>query len=494
MYEKISFAESYATPPERTNLVSGTSHLSVTGNEIRKLGYNLYIRISPDQMKCHCSYIPTDKGSMMTRGEFETYLRQYNVYEGIDLTALERFAISAAAGKQLVDVLVASGTLPIHGADERMEIKARADDADLRNEDGTVNMYRVQTFINVNKDDEIGIVFPAEEGTPGRNILGRSIPPVPGKPMRVKIGRNVRRVDGGRLIASITGRFVQTPFEISVEDEYIVHGNVNFRVGIIDFKGVVDVRGEIRDHFDVKATKGVKVFGNIGACNINTDGNVTFCGMDGRNKGCIIAGGNIYANYLHDVTIECAGDVVVAVEIHNCSIKVLGKVVVDKGAIMGGICIALGGIESKTIGSKSSSTPTILNAGNSYFDLNEINGIMAEMEKVQWLYDCSVLLSERTKLKEEIEALSDRIVAIRNKEYPNRNAKINVKHMMHENTQITIGASTEVVKEKISAGTSVIENSLKGGFRYLPFTNLFVRATDIERSIMSELEQLNSAG
>jgi len=279
-----------------------------------------------------------------------------------------------------------------------------------------------------------------------------------------------------------------------VEDEYIVHGNVNFRVGIIDFKGVVDIRGEIRDHFDVKATKGVKVAGNIGACNINTEGNVTFCGIDGRDKGRIFAGGNIYANYLHDVTIECAGDVIVSVEIHNCTIKSLGKVVVEKGAIMGGVCVALGGIESKIIGSKSSSIPTVLNAGSSYFDLHEIKGIMAELEEAQLQYDCSVSLMRKRELKEEIAALSNRIVAIRNKEYPNRNPKINVKDIMYEKTQITIGVSMKDIKEKITASTSIIENSRKGGFRYLPFTDLFVKASDIENIIAGVHEQVNAAG
>ena len=471
--------------------MSGTYPLSVTGNEIKKLGYSLYIRISSDQMKCHCSYIPTDKGSMMTREEFTTYLNQYNVNEGIDLQAVEQFVTKATAGIQQVDILVASGTPPVPGGDERLEVVARADDTDITNEDGTVNMYRVQTFINVNKDDEIGMIVPAGEGTPGSNILGRQLPPVPGKPLKIKVGRNILRDDDGKLIASITGRFVQTPYEISVEDEYIVLGDVNFRVGIIDFKGVVDVRGEILDHFNVKASKGVKVFGNVGACEIITDGNVTFCGMDGRNTGRIVSGGNIYANYLHDVTIECAGDIVVSVEIHNCTIKALGKVVVDKGAILGGSCIALGGIESKIIGSKSSSIPTILHAGTSYFDLHEIVRIMAEIERVQRRSYTSVSLAEITELRKEIAALSDRVAAIRNKEYPNKNPKINVKEMMYEKTHITIGASTEDVTEQISGSNSIIENTITGGFRYVPFTSLFVKAADIEQSIISELEQVS---
>ena len=161
---------------------------------------------------------------------------------------------------------------------------------------------------------------------------------------------------------------------------------------------------------------------------------------------------------------------------------------------MGGVCVALGGIESKIIGSKSSSIPTILNAGSSYFDLHEIKGIMTELEEAQLQYDCSVSLMRKRELKEEIAALSNRIVAIRNKEYPNRNPKINVKDIMYEKTQITIGVSMKDVKEKITASTSIIENSRKGGFRYLPFTDLFVKASDIENTIAGEHEQVNAAG
>ena len=108
-----------------------------------------------------------------------------------------------------------------------------------------MDMHIVQTFINVSAGDEIGRIIPAGTGTPGRNIMGLSIPPQPGKPMKLVIGKNIRSEDNGALlIAAATGRFCQSAGEISVEEEYVVKGDVNFRIGSINFKGVVDVRGD----------------------------------------------------------------------------------------------------------------------------------------------------------------------------------------------------------------------------------------------------------
>ena len=53
--------------------------------------------------------------------------------------------------------------------------------------------------------------------------------------------------------------------------------------------------------------------------------------MDGQEKSTITCGGTLRAHFIHDVIVECAGDVIVDVEIHDCIIKTLGKIVVDKG-------------------------------------------------------------------------------------------------------------------------------------------------------------------
>ena len=462
--------------------------VAIAGSEVKKLGYSLYVRIPDSRLECHCSYVPHDQGSMITREELANYLEQYNVRDGIDQEAFDLFAVRAAAGRQQVDVLLASGTAPINGEDEYIQIVVPDSTTVHSGDDEATNidMYIVQTFINVDSGDEIGRIIPAGAGTPGRNIMGVPIPPLPGKPMKMKIGKNIRiEQDGSLLVAAATGRLCRSAGEISVEERFGVKGDVNFRVGSIDFKGVVEVSGDVLDHFNINATKGLTVTGNIGVCSIASAGDITFCGMDGQDKGTIVCGGTLRAHFMHDVTVECAGDVLVDVEIHNCTIRTLGRIVVDKGAISGGSYIALGGIEAKKLGSVSS-IHTRLHAGVDYHDVVELERLFAELAEIQNQVKQLQSLSEITEMRKTSAALTDRIMAIRSTANAAANAKINAKAVIYENVLLTLGTVSEEIKEQLDGAHSVIENSIDGGLRYLSMTSLNVKATDIEMAFIRE--------
>jgi hypothetical protein len=467
---------------------SESSAPAIGGSEVKKLGYSLYLRIPDNRLECRCSYVPHEQGSMMTRDELTAFLKQYNVREGINQEAFDNFVVRAAGGQQQVDVLLASGTEPIVGDDEYILLSVHSSAAthSATDEETNVDMHIVQTFINVSSGDEIGRIIPAGEGTPGRNIMGLPIPPRPGKPMHVKIGKNIRTEDNGTLlIAAATGRLCQSAGEISVEEEYVVKGDVNFRVGSINFKGVVEVRGDVLDHFDITASKGLTVSGNIGVCNIVSDGDVTFCGMDGQDKSTIVCGGTLRANFIHDVVVECAGDVIVGVEIHNCTIRTLGRIVVDKGAISGGSYIARGGIEAKKLGS-ASSLHTKLQAGVDYHDVEELERLFVALAETQSKAKLSQSLPEIAELRKTSAELTDRIMTIRDKADAVANAKINVKTTLYENVQLILGSVTEETNEQKDGPLSIIENSIDGGLRFLSMTSLDVKATDIELAFVRE--------
>jgi len=465
-----------------------TAPPAIGGIEVKRLGYSLYLRIPDNRLECRCSYVPHEQGSMITRDELTAFLTQYNVRDGIDQQAFDDFIVKAAAGQQQVDVLLASGTAPVNGADEYISLSMPSSAAiHSGGEDETsVDMHIVQTFINVSSGDEIGRIIPAEPGTSGLNIMGLPIPPQPGKPLHVKVGKNIRTEDNGAtLIAAATGRFCQSAAEISVEEEFVVKGDVNFRVGSINFKGVVEVRGDVLDNFDITASKGLTVSGNIGVCTIISDGDVAFCGMDGQDKARIVCGGTLRANFIHDVTVECAGDVIVGVEIHNCIIRTLGRIIVDKGAISGGSYIALGGIEAKKLGS-AASVHTKLQAGVDYHDVEELERLFAELAETQSKAKQSQSLSEIADLRSASAKLSDRIMAIRNKTDAAANAKINAKAVLYENVQLILGTVTEEIKEQKDGPLSIIEDSIEGGLRFLSMSSLAVKATDIELAFVRE--------
>ena len=462
-----------------------------TGNEIKKVGYSIYLRIPEGRFECYCSYVPTENGTMITKDELCVLLDQYNVKFDIDYDALDDFAVKAAAGIKLVDMLLASGLRPVNGTDEYLDIivKPSTPIPTAENHTSIVDMYLVQTFLNISADEEIGRIVPAGEGVPGRNITGELVPALHGKPMKTKIGRNIRvERDTNVLFAASTGRLCQSAVEISVEEEFVVKRNVDFRVGTIDFRGVVNVKGDVQDNFNITAKKGLKVAGNIGACSINSDGDITFCGMDGAGKGSIYCGGTLRANFIHDTDIECKGDMIVGVELHNCNIRALGKIIVEKGAIIGGTCIAMGGIEARKLGSVNL-VKTVLHAGDDYNDLSELDSLQARLTELEFEAKFVLPLLIAMEMRKEIAGIKGKIIALKKKDKPTANPKINVKGALYGNVHMTLGKVTEEIKETREMAKSIIENTVEGGFRYLTLNSLFAKAWDMETAIIRDLDR-----
>jgi uncharacterized protein (DUF342 family) len=479
-----------------TSQASGTETSGgIAGKECKKLGYSLYIWISDDKLECRCSYVPHEQGSMMTRDELNAFLAQSSIKEGLNANTLEDFAVRAAAGQALSMVLLASGQPPVPGKDGWLSYTAQSSvtAATVVDETKNVDLHNVQTFINVMPGDEIGCIIPPERGTAGRSVTGQVLLPPPPKPLNMKIGENIRTSDdGSHIIADVAGRVCTGLGEISVAQEYVVSGDVNFRVGSIVFNGYVEVRGDILDGFNVTAVKGLRVSGNIGASKIKSDGDIHFCGMDGMEKGTVECGGTITANFMHDCAlVECAGDVIADVELHNCYVKALGRIVVNKGAICGGSYTALGGIETKKAGS-ASSVKTTLRAGFDYRDIPELQRIAAELEKNTAQMALSGTFDEMETLRNARAVLTEKLLAMRSLSAEKANPKINVKTILYDNTFLRVGLSAKVKVDERDGPLSVIENSIEGGLRYLSMTSLDVRAADIELAFIRENAQKRS--
>lgn len=461
----------------------------IFGKECREPGYSLYVWISEDQLECRCSYVPHGQGRMMTRDELNDFLALSGVTEGFLAEALDEFAVKAAAGQALGMVLVASGIPPLPGKDGWLSYTAQPSVIIVHVVDETesIDLHNVQSFFNVMPGDEIGCIIPPEQGIPGRSVSGHAVEPRLPKPLNIKIKENICTSDDGmRLVANAAGRVCTGSGEISVEQEYVVAGDVNFRVGSIVFNGYVEVRGDILDGFNVTAVKGLRVSGNIGASTIKSDGDIVFCGMDGMEKGTIACGGSITADFMHDCAlVECAGNVNVDVELHNCHVKTLGRIVVNKGAISGGSYTALGGMETRKAGT-ASSIRTTLRAGFDYRDIPELERITVELEHNTAQMAKSSMFQDLGVLREARAELTEKLLAIRSQSAGMSNPKINVTSILYNNTFIRLGLNAKEKAEERDGPFSVIENTIEGGLRFLSLTSLDVRAIDIESAFIRE--------
>ncbi|BCS54186.1 DUF342 domain-containing protein [Geobacter sp. SVR] len=459
---------------------------SIAGREFQGSGYRLYVWISGSRLECRCSYVPQGPDSGITRDALLGYLTEAGITEGVIPEALEEFLAEAGAGRTLSMVLIAAGVTPEKGENGWLSYLAQPSVVDTHESDDSANidLHNVQTFINVMPGDEIARIIPPEPGTPGKGVTGEMLASQPGKALDLKVGNGIRTSEeGSLLIAEIAGRVCLALGEISVAQEYVVAGDVDFRVGSIVFNGFVEVRGDVLDGFNITAIKGLRVNGNIGACSIVSEGDIAFCGMAGQEKGSIRCGGSITANFIHDCTVECAGDLVIDVELHNCQVSTLGKIMVNRGAVAGGCYTALGGIETKKAGSPAS-VKTTFNAGIDYREMAEFERLLHEQEEnsARMKQACSFL--ELEELRKGAMALSERLIAIRNRSEQAANPKLNVKGIMYDNTFVHLGMTPKQRLDEHSGPLSIIENTIDGGLRILAMTALDVKACDLEMAFI----------
>lgn len=459
-------------------------------------GYQLILSLSKDEMECRAHLEVKADGTPPTGDELLGYLAADGITTGIDEEAIPPLLREARPGKS-ANGLLAAGIPPVLGDDGKLAFSfdtsdqppaETADDEDP--EKRQIDFRAVQKFINVDADQEIGRILPPTNGTPGKTVRGKPVPSEPGKPLLLKLGQNVR--SGGDnndiLYAEIHGRVKQEGDTIHVVEEYVVDGDVDFNIGNIRFNGFVEVRGDVLDGFQVSASKGLKITGNVGACRLISHGNIEFCGMDGQGqgKGSILCGGTITAHFIHDCSVECWGNMLVDVELRNCSIHCRGSLIT--GILAGGDCITLAGLEAKKLGAPSA-VKTIVHSGVDYHDLDRIHILLEQLDELQQKIAKTKDLQEITTLSEKKQQLGRVILDVRAHRPAGSNPKINIKDRIHEGVTIYLGNAVEEFSAELSGPISLIENSREGGLRRLSLSDLEVLASDLEKAWLENDER-----
>lgn len=463
-------------------------------------GGQLILTISPDEMTCNAQLDVKPDGSVPTRDQLEALLTTDGVVSGVDAVELEQLLASALPGSG-TSRTIARGRPPVRGTDGRLVINpeltgqhddhASHDDTDA--DTRQMDFHLVQDFINVDPEQEIATIIPPGSGTPGCTVSGRPVPAEPGTPLLLKTGQHLHLggEQGDRLISEIHGRFKQEGDTVLVVDEYVVDGDVDFTVGNIRFNGFVEIHGDVHDGFQISASKGLKITGNVGSCRLVSHGNIEFCGMDGQGGGSILCGGTLTAHFIHGSTVECWNNILIDIEIRACSVRCRGSV--TTGTLSGGSLIALGGLEAKKLGAPSALRTTI-HCGVAYHDLDRMQELLLQLETVQEKIGRTKELSILDQLQAEKQKLVSAIVEVRNRRPAGSNPKVNIQKLVHEGVIISLGVAVEEFTAEEVGPFSLIENTVQGGLRRLPLTGLMIPASELETACRAVEEAKNSSG
>ena len=453
--------------------------------------------------------VPPPPPPAITPLELINLLHRYNIKQGIDFATLYNFCAAVEERLPQEDILLATGTEPQTGEDGSFElmVKTSGEDAEFQeDEQGRVDLRTRNAFTEIETGQKIGTLHSPQDGIPGQTVHGLPIPAERGKICSLVAGDGVvLKYDGRVAFAEKAGRALLERQVLSVVDEWVISGDVDLAIGNIEYNGFVEIRGDVLDEFNVKASKGIKVGGVVGACRLESDGSVEVMGMAGKERGEVICRGDLCAGFLNQVKVRCHGDVLVKNEIRNSSIKATGRIMVERGAIVGGECVALEGIEAKVLGA-TSAVATHLTAGIYFPDedrfsflrknlksidqqIKRLKAAIGTLEKKHDLNDIiakrlGILTEQWEKLEVEREQLSSELAASTKQEQKSTNAKINVVSELLEGVHITLGDSSQKFKIERKGPVSIIENSNDGGFRYLSMSPLQKSAAELEKEIL----------
>jgi uncharacterized protein (DUF342 family) len=324
-------------------------------------GWKLLLSVSADRLTASVKLIPSSAGAGCTPDDVVAFVGDSALrLSPSDATSLPERARALLARPAGEAVIVAEGRAAETWKDIDWLIPIGI--SSLRDySDETVDLHDVSHFINVRAGQPL-CEWPRDPA-PGRDVLGDLIEP---KPCPYELGERVEfdAKKPSRVVASEPGCVRFSNGRLSVEQHLDIPGDLDFKVGNIDFYGDVTIHGSVLDGFHVRSAKSVVIQGSVGASQIEAAGNLVIKGgVNGAHKGRLQCGGDLQAHYLHMVTVECGGDVLVDVECHDSNVLASGSVTVSRGGIVGGQVSAGANVSGGFLGAEMC-VPTIVHAGH----------------------------------------------------------------------------------------------------------------------------------
>ena len=234
-----------------------------------------------------------------------------------------------------------------------------------------VDVHEVTQFVNVTAGQVLCEIV-STPAAPARDVFGAvvadaSLPTgVPNQPT-IELGEHVeKRADNQDIIVAVEEGCVRYQDGVlSVQQLLEVRGDVDFRIGNIDYHGRVIVSGDVLAGFKITATGDVVVKGMVENASIESGGDIVIKGGAACRHGTshLKAEGSVQVHYLHMTRVDCNRDLRVAVECIDSEIMVGGNVTVTKGGIIGGKLSANGSVRAPNLGCEMC-VPTSISVGD----------------------------------------------------------------------------------------------------------------------------------
>ncbi|MCR5256189.1 MAG: FapA family protein [Acetatifactor sp.] len=296
-------------------------------------------------------YFTIPKKRKVEWGELSKLLKANEVTTGINREKLNE--IIEGKYQPNVPVLVAEGKMPHKGADGYYEFFFSMEQKHKPkvNEDGSVDYRNVQWFETVEAGQLLAYYHSAENGEPGYNVKGETIPAIKGMEQKMLTGSGFTLDEDRKTYrAEEKGMVSYADFKLIIT-KHLKMPDCN--KGNLEFDGSVEIDGVVENGVKIKATGDIVINGTVGNAIIESvKGSVMLKqGMNAGGNGYIKAEGDVTARFLESVEVVAGGDIK-ANSIMNCNLKARGKIECAM-AIVGGMAIASKGFVLFNAGNKA---------------------------------------------------------------------------------------------------------------------------------------------
>lgn len=325
------------------------------------------IDISKDEMKATCTInAPGIGGADVSHDQIELALKSQGVVAGISSEKIDALVDKPVYN---IPVVVAEANLPVDGRDAYIAYNFETDRSKIRAKEaanGQINFKELNLIQNVVQGQPLAQKMLPERGKAGKTLFGRYLEAKNGKDIALPLGKNVVvDSDGKTILAACNGQVLLINDKINVEPVMEVDG-VNIKTGNITFLGTVVVNGNVEDGYDIKASGNIEVNGAVGACHLESDGDIIVShGIVGRDECQIKCGGSLWAKFIQNSKVEAGENIIVQDSIMNSEVSAQKRIILQgkRAQITGGHLFATETVLAKNIGSAGGGTETVIEVG-----------------------------------------------------------------------------------------------------------------------------------
>ena len=325
-------------------------------NGERPLDAVCHVYVSTDKLVAWCfAFPPYAGGEEMGSGMLAGALEKAGVKTGIDPQSMVEIFRQV---QYLRLIPVAFGQPVIEGKDGYVtEHYPRELSREVVLDEQGVADYRAMNYVQIiKKDSVICEITPPVEGTPGMRLDGKPIAPRAVQAAKAPCGVNTTLTeDGLQLIATMDGHLEYSNGVFQVRPVLEIKGDVDYSTGNIDFIGDVQIAGDVRENFSVRATGSITVGGIVEAASVEAGGDMTITrGVVGDNRAVLKCGGVFRVKYLENSQVYAGGsvyaDCIMTSQVYSDQSI---EVVEGRGSIIGGTLTAGELIRANMIGAQS---------------------------------------------------------------------------------------------------------------------------------------------